>query len=814
MAERKKTGDRVARRKPDHRANRTILIRSLFLMGVFGLVAFVPLFAKLWQIQIKQHDYYEELAVRQQTRDSTVTANRGTIYDSQGEVLAMSATVYNVQISPRDLAETLESYRKKVENARKSGKELPDYPEPTDQFIAENLAAILGLDTADVLKRLENKNSQYEMIKKRVESEESEAVQKFITENHLSHGIYLMPTSKRYYPKGSLASQVVGWVNPNLDNEGAYGLEAQFESVLSGQTGRVVTAKDGVGTELLYRFEDYYDATDGDNLSLTINATIQSYCESILAEGAEQFEVQEGGFCIAMDPNTGAILGWANSPTFDPNAPWDVSDPVLNQYLTDIKSGEYTKEEAYQKALTEGATMDEARETAIGAAETEVLTTQWTNRAVRLSYEPGSTFKCMVLAAALEEGVVSEGDHFQCSGSVKVEGWNGPPIRCSKRDGHGDQDLAKAVANSCNPAFVAIGQKLGAEKFYDYLEDFGFLEPTNIDMQGEPTSGGQIVWPRESFTNVNLATASFGQRFQVTPLQLITAASSVVNGGHLMQPYVVSQVTDANGNVLQHTEPTEVRQVISEKTSQRCREILEKVVDGGTGKNAAVEGYRIGGKTGSSEVGLEKDHTIVSFLGFAPADDPQVVVLLAYDNPKPAYPGSNLTAGGWYISGGNMAAIKAGELLEKILDYLGVEKSYSATADVVVPNLAGLNEASATSALKKNNLSIRVVGDGDTVTGQIPAHGAAIPGGSEVVVYMGAEVPTGQVQVPNLIGLTMDQAKSKLAGYGLYLRASGATEYGANRVAYDQSIEAGTSVDRGTTIEVRFTDSTASGAGL
>ena len=359
MAEKRKKGTRIIRQKPDRRANRTILIRSLFLMVLFGLVVFIPLFFKLWQIQISQHDYYQELAVQQQTRDSTVTANRGTIYDSQGAVLAMS-----------------------------------------DQFVAENLASILNLEVEDVMKHLENKNSQYEIIKYRVEPEESEAVQEFITENHLSHGIYLMPTSKRYYPKGSLAAHVVGWVNPNTDNVGAYGLEAQFEEELSGQTGRVVTAKDGVGTELLYRFEDYYDATDGNNLTLTIDATIQSYCESILQEGVEQFDIQDGAFCLVMDPNTGAILGWANSPTFDLNDPWTVSDPVLLQYLEDIKSGGYTKEEAYTKALAEGATAQEAYDAAVQEAEKEVLYSQWANKAVTSSYEPGSTFKSIVIAAA------------------------------------------------------------------------------------------------------------------------------------------------------------------------------------------------------------------------------------------------------------------------------------------------------------------------------------------------------------------------------------------------------------------------------
>ena len=788
MARRKK--ERLLRQQPDHRANRTILIRTLILMGIFGVAVFVPLFFQLWKIQIQDYDYYRGLVADQQTKDSTVEANRGTIYDSNGVPLALSATVYNVQLSPKEIIQCQDNYKEKVEQAEKNGKDPPDYPEPTNEFIAENLAEILDLEVDDILARLAKENSLYEMIKWRVEPEKSEAVEQFITENHIS-GIYLMPTSKRYYPKGSLAAQVIGWVNPNL-GEGAYGVEALYEEELAGETGRVVTAKNGVGTEMLYWFEDYYDATNGDDLTLTIDATIQSFCESILKKGVEQFDVQNGGFCIAMDPNTGEILAWANSPTYDLNDPWAVTDPVLSQYLESVKNDPSTSEEAYAEAL----------------GNTQLQ--QWRNKAINDTYEPGSTFKSIVLAAALEEGVVSESDHFYCSGSVMVEGWS-DPIKCSYTPGHKDQDLATAVANSCNPAFVAIGQRLGAEKFYDYLEDFGFLEPTGIDMQGEYDTSS-LIWPRDKFTNVNLATASFGQRFNVTPIQLITAASAVINGGHLMKPYVVSQVTDASGNVLQYTEPTEVRQVVSEQTSARCRAILEKVVDGGTGKNAAVEGYRIGGKTGSSET-LVDGHTIVSFLGFAPADDPQVVILLAYDAPKPASPGANTTAGGWYISGGNMAALMASELLENILDYMGVEKTYSSTADVLVPNVTGKTLADATAALKKNNLTLRTVGDGDTVTGQIPAQGASIPGGSEVVLYMGEQVPTDQVQVPNVVGLTLAQAQKKMTEAGLYLKASGASGYSTS-TAYEQEVAAGTSVDRGTAIEVRFTDSAASGAGL
>ena len=329
MLRRKREGP--VRRQPDRRANRTILVRTLVLMGMFGVAAFVPLFFQLWSIQIQDYEYYRERVANQQTADSTVEANRGTIYDNAGVPLALSATVYNVQLSPKEILQCQADYQKKAEEAAEDGETL-DYPEPTAQFIASSLAEILDLEEADLLTRLAKEESMYEMIKWRVEPEESDAVEQFISENHIS-GIYLIPTSKRYYPKGSLASQVIGWVNPNVDNTGAYGIEAQYESVLSGESGRVVTAVDGQGTEMLYWFQDYFDATDGNSLTLTIDSTIQAFCESILQKGIEQFDVQDGGFCIAMDPNTGEILAWANSPTFDPNEPWTVTDPILNQYL-------------------------------------------------------------------------------------------------------------------------------------------------------------------------------------------------------------------------------------------------------------------------------------------------------------------------------------------------------------------------------------------------------------------------------------------------------------------------------------------------
>jgi len=778
------------------KANRTILARTLFLTVLFGIGVFLPLFGQLYAIQIRDFERYQQLAIGQQTMDNAVAANRGKIVSSDGEILAMSATVYNVILSPHDFKSVQETWDKNYGEAPEKAK----YPRPDADHVAEELAEILDLDPELVKKRLENTKSYYEILAKRVEKETADAIKQFTVDNHLSNSILTPPTSKRYYPKGSLAAQVIGWVNPNLDDTGAYGMEALYESQLAGETGRVVTARDGRNREMKYSFQDYYDATDGNDVHITIDTTIQYFCERILEKGIEMYDVQDGGFAIAMDPKTGAIKAWANSPTYDLNDPWTVSDPTLREYLAAVEADPEHNEKAYQKALEQMENL------------------QWRNKAVNDTYEPGSTFKAMVLAAALEEGVVNESDHFFCTGSATVADRT---ISCSDKGGHKDQTLAKAVANSCNPAFIAIGQRLGAEKFYQYLKNFGILEKTGVDMQGE---GSSVVWPEKDFTSPNgitsLATASFGQRFQVTPLQLITAASSVINGGHLMKPYVMESITDPNGNIVAKTEPIEVRQVVSEETSQRCRTILEGVVDGGTGKRAYVPGYRIGGKTGSSEttkssgdvlLSRGKDYTIVSFLGFAPADDPQIVVLLAYYAPKPAAPGSNCTAGDVYISGGNMAAPMAGELLSDILDHMGVEKSYSedesAYIDVTVPNLIDQTSSVAQDALTSAGFTVRTVGEGSEVTAQIPTGGAVIPKGSEVVLYLGEEKPTGLVQVPSIRGQTAQQARDTLSKMGLYLKVGGSSRYMSSAATVaSQSVEFGTSVERGTVIECVFSD--------
>lgn len=795
----------------DRKLNRTILHRTLFLLVTFGLLTFIPLFFRLWTIQIRDHELYQGKAISQQTRDNAVSANRGKILDVNGNVLASSGTVYDVILSPGDFKAVQENWDKKFKDDK--GNILTEkrgyYPRPEADTVAAALAEILEVDY-ERLQAYFEKNTKYEQLTTRVEREVAQEIWQLISDMHLSNSVYTTPTTKRYYSYGSLASQVIGWVNPNLDNTGAYGMESMYEEELAGETGRVVTAKKGDGTEMKYSFQDYYDATDGNDLHLTIDTSIQYYCERILEKGVEMFDVQNGGFVIAMDPKTGAILAWANSPTYDLNDPWTVSDPVLAEYLETVRT-----ELAEKGELTE-EDKKKAYNTALGNAQNK----QWRNKAISDSYEPGSTFKSIVLSIALEEGVVSEASTFYCPGYYVVDGSR---ISCWQKDGrHGTQTLTQAVQNSCNPAFMQIGQAVGAETFYDYLVNYGLLEPTGIDMQGESKRDPvpNLIWPRSTFTagttdqNTYLATASFGQGLQITPIQLITAISAVVNGGHLMQPYVMDSITDAEGNVVLQTEPTEVRQVISEETSERCRAILEKVVDGGTGKRAYVPGYRVGGKTGSSET-LEsrrgEDRTIVSFVGFAPADDPQIVTLVAFDKPQPVSKGSNYTANGYYISGGNMAGMLTGELMEDILEYMGVERVYTeeqqAFIDVTVPNVVGQVSSVGIDAAKSAGFTVRTVGEGDTVTGQIPVGGAVIPSGSQVVLYLGEEKPADQVAIPSLWGKTAAQAQEILEKYGLYLRVSGSSRYmSANATVASQSIAWGTLVERGTVVECQFSD--------
>lgn len=699
----------------DRRPPAGVLRRIIVLMLIFGVAAFGVLAFRLWQLQVIRHDELEQKAIDQQTREFTATASRGTIYDSKGEILAVSASVQNVVLSPRDVLALVPEGEGATLEARKADREKKIQAEY--DLIAKGLSEILDTDEEKIQARLKKTGSAWEVLARKVEEDVSDQVRTFVEENNLGTAVILTTDTKRYYPSGTLAAHVLGFVNG--EDHGAYGLEAAFDKDLAGENGKVLTAKNAAGTEMLNPYTNVSDGVDGYDLHTTLDATIQRYAEKTLKEGIQKYDAVNGGFCIVINPKTGAVLALASYPNYDLNDPMTIADAATEESLTRLKNDPSVDPDSYQNAYSQAQFV------------------QWSSKYLNTAYEPGSTFKPVVMSAALEENAVSPSDSFHCTGAMNVGGWS---IRCSSRAGHGTQSLQEALMNSCNPAHIQIGQRLGAEKFYEYWQAFGFTDKTGLELPGESASR---FWPVEEFISPNgltsLATASFGQRFLVTPMQMVTALSAVINGGHLMEPYIVESVTDTNGNTIRRREPKEVRQVISQETSDTVRGFMEQVVAAGTGKNAAVEGYRIGGKTGSSQTS-EKDHTIVSFVGFAPADDPAFLVLLAYDWPKPAAPGSNLTARGVYISGGYMAAPMAGELIANILDYLGYEKETETEGEVTLPPLTGDTLTNAKATLTDLGLEARTMGEGTTVTGQVPAAGSAVPQGGTVVLYLGEDV--------------------------------------------------------------------------
>ena len=754
-------------RPRDGAPNRMMLRRTLFLLSVCGAAAFVVLAARLYYLQIVRHDELEARAIAQQVRETTVSAPRGTIYDAKGEVLAMSAGVDTIYLSPAEIAQ----------NNEDAG------------AIAAGLAEILGLDYDAVYAKTQNTRSWYEVVARKVEEDVATAVREFKEEGGYT-GIKLEADTKRYYPNGSLAAHVIGFVG--TDNTGLGGIEAKYDKVLSGTNGYVMRSTTAAGTDMLYTsWEDYFDAVPGSDMVLTIDAGIQYYVEKHLAQAVEDYDIQNGAAAICMEVDTGAILAMASLGNFD-----------LNDYQT--ISGEAMAD------IDAAAASDAERAELIAAAQQ----LQWRNKAISDTYEPGSTFKIITLAMALEEGVVDMNSSFYCGGSTSVLGRN-TPVRCWKSGGHGSQTLTQAVQHSCNVAFVNIGQRIGEERFYDYAEAFGFFErtgdssaqltgTTGIDLGGE---SGSIWWSEDVFCNPDnlsqLAAASFGQTFNITPLQLITAVSACVNGGYLMQPYLVQSTTSPDGTVTEH-DSTPVRQVISEETSAKVRRILEQVVGDsteGTGRNAYVAGYRIGGKTGTStktteEIAGNKEY-IVSFIGFAPADDPQIALLVLLDNPS--------SESGIYVSGGQMAAPVVGKMMADILPYLGLEPEYSdselQTMDRAVPDVMGLSIAEAQSKLAESGLSCRVIGSGGAVTSQLPAANSVIASGSEVLLYADA-APTGGGSVPNLNGMTYSQAREALAAMGLFIGSDSSVTDADNQLVSGQDIRAGTSAQAGTVITV------------
>ena len=732
------------------RANRIIQTRSFVLMILMGVVMFVLLFFRLFDLQITRHEELQSKAVNQQTRRTVVTASRGTIYDTAGNILAISSSAETIILSPLE-----------IDNA------LNDTEDPvtwTKDSLAAGLAEILGKDAASIRKRMDNVKSQYELIQLRADEEVAARVRAYVEENKIS-GVHLVADTKRYYPYGSLAAQVIGFVGD--DNTGLYGLEAYYEEELEGQSGLVISAKDQAENDMLYTYEQYFAAKNGSDLTLTLDTTIQYYLEKGIESMVDKFSAANGASGIVMDAKTGGILAMASYPNYDLNDFLTVSDQTLQER---IERGEST------------------------VADMQLL--QWRNKALNDTYEPGSTFKILTLSAALEEGVVDKTTTVNCGGSVSIAGYT---IHCSNKNGHGLQTLVQSVGNSCNPAFINYGLRIGSEKFYEYMRSFGLMNTTGIDLGGEAVG---VFAADSSFTQLDLACYAFGQNFTVTPLALIAAQAACVNGGYLHTPYLVERIADSDGNVTYRHDNTPVRQVISEQTSATVRECLEYVVASGTGKNGQVAGYRIGGKTGTADKGQTGD-VVVSFLCFAPADDPQVIMLITMDTPS--------RATGTYVSGGNMVAPTASTVMAEILPYLGVEPSYSAEEllgmDTTVPNVIGMSVEEAKTKLKDRALSYKIVGDGETITDQTPAGGAIIPGKSSVILYAGEEKSTGKCVVPHLIGKTPSEANTTATAAGLLIRFSGTTGSESSSVrVLSQSIDEGTEVEAGTVITVQLGD--------
>ena len=788
-----------ANREQNQRANRTILRRTLVLMVLCGIVAFVPLIGTLYHLMITEHDYYNEKAIKNQTRSTNLTATRGVIYDANMNVLASSSTVETVFIDPNEIAEQMKQ---------------PENSNLLDQ-IARGLGEILDVEPSFVYEQAADKQYRYKVIKRKISEELADEVRAFISENSIT-GVYLETDLKRYYPNSSLAAQALGFVSS--DNNGSEGLEAYYNEELSGTAGKVVTSKGNYGSEMLYTYEKYYDASDGSSLITTIDSTVQAYVEKNLQNAIDKYDIKNGAFCIVMDVNTGEIKAMATLGSYDPNNYLEIYDDTTALLLEN--------ERAAALALPEASA---AYEAAIETYKQDVAAArmaQWRNRCVSDGYEPGSTFKLITLASALDSGAVTLNDSFYCGGQEKFTGRE-QILNCWKSAGHGAQTTAQALGNSCNIAFGHIGLRMGGDTFYDYLKSFGVMEKTGVDLPGEASG---LFYERKylndpaNYGTSYLITSSFGQSFRITPMQLVRAVAAIVNGGYVLEPYIVSEVVDADGNTVEKNEKTVLRQVISQQTSETMRTLMEQVVTEGTASAAQTPGYRVGGKTGTSEKLDEYDENgqqvkdkIVSFVGVAPIDDPKYVVLVALDTPAYSENSEKYTVHGMYISGGLMAAPTVRDIFLDILPYLGVEPDYGSEdirgVNFTVPDVIGMDETEAGELLAEKTITYRVVGTGSVVTDQLPVAGSQVPGNSQIILYMGAEKQATRVEVPDFIGCSVADVNYLASNAGLYVQAKGTDRTDVYVLAAYQDIDPGTEVDRGTTITVEFSSSGASDSG-
>lgn len=771
----------------------------LILVLGFGLVA-----ARLLYMQTVHHDFYVQKATMLQTRDTLVTPNRGTIYDTNMQELARSASTERIVINPKG-----------VIDEAKLDKGIT--AETQQQTLAEILSKYLELDTAEVLTKIQRTDTMYQIIASKVDKDTATAMYEELSKNDCT-GIYSEPDTKRYYKYGAYLSAVLGYVNG--DNVGVYGLEAQYENELAGTAGRIVRAQNAKNQDMPYDYEQYIPATDGNSLVLTIDSDIQSYLEKHLETAlADNPQARDGVSGIVMDVKTGAVLAMASLPDFDPNSAYVISNEryinELKDKITAILAEAGVTAEISDKYYREGglANLPESIQknddlvTKLTKARTDQLSKMWRNPTIMDMYEPGSTFKLMNVATAYDLGLVHDEDTFHCGGSLMVGDWS-KPIKCWKYGGHGSENLTEALMNSCNVAMMQIAFKTGLERFYDYYKAFGMDSKTGIDLPGEASGLFHNINDSTAWNEVSLAVASFGQRFNVTPIQMLNMACAIVDDGKLKQPYLVKDVLNGDGSVKSTTETKVVRQVISAETSAFMRQAMEQVVAKGTGKNAYVAGYRVGGKTATSEIlketGDVEDRYTASFIGVAPMDDPQIAIIVAIqDLPESATHG-----------GGAIAAPVVGRVMEDVLPYLGVTPSYSEEEndrrELSVPSLIGSTEEQASATLKQSGLSYRTVGNGDKVTDQVPANGVKIPANGSVILYMGGAKPTEQISVPDLTGLSPSDCRDRLAGLGLYMKRKGVatSQTTGETTASKQNPVAGAKVSIGSVITVDFANST------
>ena len=758
--------DPYARIRGDSGQQRRIMLIALLL----GILAFVPLALQLYRLMVIDHGYYKDLALRNQSRTTNITTARGQILDRNMNILAASETVETVYLDPHEL--------------KQSKADIP--------LISRTLGEILERDPEWVAEQAKDIRQRYKRLRSKVPRQTADRIRIFINENRIK-GIHLEPESKRYYPYGTLASQVIGF--SNASNTGCEGIEASYNSFLEGSTGKVITTKGNNEMDMPFSYENIVLPEDACDVVLTLDVTVQQCLEKQMAQAIDRYDVQNGAFGMVMDATTGEILAMATLGGYDPNRYLEVYAPEVESLRL-----EYLRYPENSDSFLQGKS---AYQEALKAAQLK----QWRNRCISDGYEPGSTFKVLTMAAALDCGAITLDSSFFCSGAEQIPG-RAQLLHCWRHQGHGSQQTPQALQNSCNLAFAHIALKLGGERFYEYVKNFGILEKTGIDLVGESKGvffDKSIVVDTDKWGTASLTSGSFGQTFKLTPLQLVRAISAVVNGGTLMEPYLVSQVLDKNGKILLEQTPTPVRRVISEETSQIMCGLIESVVTEGTAKNAAVAGFRIGGKTGTSEKidvfdenGNRVLDKIVSFVGVAPMNDPRYIVLVALDTP------SRQT--GMYISGGVMAAPTVGAVMADILPYLEVTRAEPYDQMIEVGNYAGLTVQEAQAKLKELGLLAVCTGEGDRVTDQIPVAGTAVFHGSEILLYTAETLEAETVAVPDFFGMTPQQAMELAAELGLYIQINGNTELHALVKVMAQSIEKNTIVPKGTAVCLEFAD--------